>query len=179
MSTAIPIEIRDRLRQKIWSRADELNWSKITVLERAAWYENWSKDKEIGGVLAHFMDPRKVRVYIKDSLLKAYLRSGLQDEWSRVLLSLEIEKEAENHKKAYEKPLGRLLLDGKVVCWGNSRDWKLVLISVFERAYSTSAASPYAAVLMETGKTTDIGAREMIIEAGKRLGVSKVIWLDD
>jgi len=179
MSTAIPIEIRDRLRQKIWSRADELNWSKITVLERAAWYENWSKDKEIGGVLAHFMDPRKVRVYIKDTLLKAYLRSGLQKEWSRVLLSLEIEENDGIYKKAYEKPPGRLLRDGKVICWGNSRDWKLILISVFERAYSTSAASPYAAVLMETGKTTDAGTREMIVEAGKRLGIMKVDWLND
>lgn len=179
MSIAVPTEIRDRLRQKIWTRADELNWSKITVLERAAWYENWSKDKEIGGVLAHFMDPRKVRVYIKDSLLKAYLRSGLQDEWSRVFLSLEIEGHDGLYKKAYEKPLGRLLFDGKLICWGNSRDWKLVLISVFERAYSTNAASPYAAVLVETGKTTDAGSRAMIVEAGKRLGIMKVNWLND
>ena len=65
MSAALPTDIRDRIRQKIWAKADELDWPRISDLERTAWYENWTKDKDVGGVLSHFMDARKVRVYIK------------------------------------------------------------------------------------------------------------------
>jgi hypothetical protein len=75
MSSAMPTVIRDQLRAKLWAQADQLRWSQINDADRAVWYQNWSKDPEIGGQLAHFMDPRKVRVYIKDSLLKAYHRS--------------------------------------------------------------------------------------------------------
>ena len=70
--TRIPDDVRDRLRNIVWSRADELGWSSLTDGDRASHYERWTRDKEIGGILAHYMDPRKVRVYIKDSLLKPY-----------------------------------------------------------------------------------------------------------
>lgn len=178
MSAALPTDIRDRIRQKIWAKADELDWPRISDLDRATWYENWSKDKDVGGVLSHFMDTRKVRVYIKDSLLKPYLRSRLQDGWDKVLLAIGMDEREGAFKKSYDKPHGRQLLDGKVICWGNSRDWKLILISVFERAYQSNSATPYAAVLVETGKTMNEGIREMILVAGRRLGLSQLVWLE-
>lgn len=178
MSAALPTDIRDRIKQKIWAKADELDWPRISDLERTSWYENWTKDKDVGGVLSHFMDARKIRVYIKDSLLKPYLRSRLQDGWGIVLLALSMDARDTTFKKSYEKPHGRQLLDDKIVCWGNSRDWKSVVISVFERSYRLSSATPYAAVLIETGKTTDAGTREMISAAGKGLGVDRVVWIE-
>lgn len=178
MSAALPTDIRDRIRQKIWTKADELDWPRISDTERTAWYENWTKDKDVGGVLSHFMDARKVRVYIKDSLLKPYLRSRLQDSWERVLLAIGMEQGDAPFIKAYDKPHGRQLPDGRVICWGNSREWKSILISVFERAYQVEAGIPYAAVLMETGKTTNAGMREMILDAGQRLGLSHLAWID-
>lgn len=89
----------------------------------------------MSGVLSHFMDARKVRVYIKDSLLKPYLRSRLQDDWERVLLAINMDEQEAIFRRAYNKPHGRQLFDGRVICWGNSREWKSILISVFERAY--------------------------------------------
>ena len=178
MSVSVPKDIRNEIRQRIWSNADDLQWLKRSDLERAAWYENWAKDKDIGGVLAHFMDPRKVRVYIKDSLLKPYQRTRLEDGLDRVLAALGIGAGNIDVKTVYSKPHGRLLMDGRVVCWGNSRDWKSILFSVFERSYRTQSATPHAAVLFETGKTIEDGVREMAIEASRRLGLSKLIWLD-
>ncbi len=178
MSTAVPSDIRDRIQKKIWAQADELNWPRISDLERAGWYENWSKDKDVGGVLAHFMDPRKVRVYIKDSLLKPYLRTRLQYAWEKVLLAIDMDHQAAAVTKSYDKPHGRQLSDGRVICWGNSRDWKLVLMSVFERAYGVESGNPYAAVLLETGKTSHGELREMIHEVGKKLGLHQVAWID-
>lgn len=178
MTTVLPRDIRDRIQKKIWAKADELDWPRISDLERAKWYENWSKDKEVGGVLSHFMDTRKVRVYIKDSLLKPYLRSRLEDGWDKVLLALGMSTHEATFDRSYNKPHGRHLLDGRVICWGNSRDWKLVLISVFERAYQLDSAIPYAAVLMETGKTPNECARAMILEAGRKLGLIKLAWIE-
>lgn len=178
MSTAVPKEIRDRIQQKIWDKADELDWSKLSDLDRTMWYENWSKEKEVGGALAHFMDARKVRVYIKDSLLKPYLRSRLEDGMERVMLAAGLGYGDLAVKKTYDKPHGRLLIDGKVICWGSSRDWKAIVISVFERAYRLDTGIPYAAVFVESGKTANPGVREMITTVGKKLGLQHTEWID-
>lgn len=178
MSFAVPKDIRDRIRQRIWDKADELNWTSLSVVDRANWYENWSRDKEVGGALAHFMDPRKVRVYIKDSLLKPYLRNRLEDGAEPALLAAGLDHDSLTIERTYNKPHGRLLGDGKVVCWGNSRDWKSVLISVFERAYRVEKGTPYAAVLIETGKTASDGVRDMVRDAGAKLQLSRVVWIE-
>jgi hypothetical protein len=178
MSMAVPKEIRDRIRQKIWEKADELEWARMADLDRAAWYENWSKEKEVGGALAHFMDARKVRVYIKDSLLKPYLRGQLEDGAEKAMLAVGLRAEMAV-MRSYDKPHGRLLLDGKVICWGNSRDWKSIVMSVFERAYCLELGIPFSAVLIETGKTTNEGLREMIRAVGEKLGLSQIAWIDE
>ena len=178
MTMAMPRESRDRIRQKIWDKADELGWSRLSDIERTAWYENWSKDKDVGGALAHFMDPRKVRVYIKDSLLKPYMRARLEDSSDQALSAVGLLPKEVTVKQTFDKPHGCLLTDHKVVCWGNSRDWKSILISVFERAYRLESAIPFGAVLIETGQTSEDGIREMIECVAKRLQLTTVVWVD-
>lgn len=178
MSGNVPKDIRDQIQHRIWSKADDLQWSKLPDSERAMWYENWAKDDDVGGVLTRFMDPRRVRVYIKDSLLKPYQRARLEDGLERVLAALNLEPTKIVMKKAFYKPHGRLLLDGRVICWGNSRDWKIVIFAVYERACRAPGHQSYAAVLMETGQSTGEGTRSLIKEAGRRLGIAKVIWLE-
>ena len=128
-------------------------------------------------MLAHYMDPRRVRVYIKDSLLKPYQRVRLEEGLEAVFCAVGVPKDAKS-KAAFIKPHGRMLSDGRLICWGNSRDWKTVILSVFERAYAAKTASPFAAVLLETGKTADTGLRNLVLDAGKRLGLTKVVWLE-
>src|SRR4051812_21124517 len=119
----IPEEIREGIRERLWSAADDLGWSTLADLERARYYERWTRDQTIGGQLAHFMDPRKVRVYIKDSLLKPYERARMLRTESEVWKLLEL-PDPKELAVTYIKPHGRQLLDGKIVCWGKSRDWK-------------------------------------------------------
>lgn len=173
----IPQEIRDGLRDKLWAAADELGWSRLDDSERARYYEQWTRDQTIGGQLAHFMDPRKVRVYIKDSLLKPYERSRLLQTGSQVWDRLGLQ-EPQDFAEAFIKPHGMRLADGKVVCWGKSRDWKLILMAVFERSRNGTDASPYGAVLIETGQTADRRRRSLVSEAAARLGIIKVAWLE-
>jgi hypothetical protein len=177
MTQKIPLDVRDQMRAKLWLTADELGWSKLGDAARAAWYENWAKDKEIGGVLSHFMDPRLVRVYIKDSLLKPYIRQRLENNLSAVIAVLGLAGDVQ-FKRAYVKPHGRMLLDKRIVCWGNSRDWKSILFAVYERTYGTSEPKPYAALLFETGTSVSEGTRAMIKEASDRLGIERLLWVD-
>lgn len=177
MTIAVPKEIRDKVRQSIWDRADELNWTGLSDLDRANWYDSWSRDRDIGGILSHFMDARKVRVYIKDSLLKAYLRTRLEDGSGPVLRAAGVDDVLA--VAVYQKPHGRLLSDGRVICWGSSRDWKAVVISVFERAYRLDASvTPYAAILVESGRTVDESVRTMIRSVAERLGIERALWVE-
>lgn len=178
MSAAIPSDIRDSIKQKIWDKADELDWSNLADLDRATWYENWSRDKDVGGVLSHFMDTRKIRVYIKDSLLKPYLRSRIQADWPRVAATLDVPSGDNFRKRKFEKPHGVQMLDGRIISWGRSRDWKAILVSVFERSYGSEMSCAYAAALIEAGKATNADVREMVMDAGGKLGVERIIWIE-
>jgi hypothetical protein len=173
----MPEDIRAQIRDHLWAVADKVGWSELSDAERTRYYEMWTRDSTIGGKLGHFMDPRKVRVYIKDSLLKPYERDRLSDiEQAAMKCSSVSSNEA--FAEAYIKPHGRRLADGRVVCWGKSRDWKLILMAVFERAFLAPKGRPYAVVLIETGKTADESTKAPIREAARRLGVERVEWIE-
>jgi hypothetical protein len=174
----IPKEIRDGLRRKLWVIADEIGWLTLGDTERSRHYEMWTRDPSIGGALAHFMDPRKVRVYIKDSLLKSYARERLLASEGVIWRALGLPFPADV-AEAFIKPHGKRLNDGKVICWGKSRDWKLVLMATFDRGSSCPGAIPFGAVLVETGPTSKRSKRLLITKAAKGLGIQHITWLDD
>jgi hypothetical protein len=173
----IPEDARDRLRGLIWSRADALGWSTLNAAERARRYEQWTRDPEIGGTLAHYMDPRKVRVYLKDSLLKPYERARLSGTEHQILGRLGVPADSEVAQR-YIKPHGIRFANQKIVSWGNSRDWKLILMAMYERAVLRPGSSPFGTVLLESGKTADAAIRKMVREAATRLGIQRMEWID-
>jgi hypothetical protein len=173
----IPDDARDRLRDRLWSAADQMGWSALNDTERSRQYEQWTRDSEIGGTLAHYMDPRKVRVYIKDSLLKPYERARLSGTEREILGRLGIAVDAEVAAR-YIKPHGIAFADGKIVSWGNSRDWKSVLMAMFERAATRNDSLAYGAVLHESGKTSASATRVIVREAARRLGIERMEWID-
>ena len=65
-------------RQRLWNEADRLGWSALSAKDKAS-ITRCGPRPQIGGRLAGFMDPRKVRVYIKDTLLKPYMRERLSE----------------------------------------------------------------------------------------------------
>lgn len=173
----IPDDVRDRLSKLVWSRADELGWSGLSDIERARRYEQWTREPEIGGVLAHYIDARKVRVYIKDSLLKPYVRERLSGSEREILDRLGIPLNNAISVR-YIKPHGIAFADGKIVSWGNSRDWKLIIMAIFERAALRIDSSPYGAVLIENGRTEDAVSRKIVSDAAARLGIERMEWID-
>ncbi|MDQ1815487.1 hypothetical protein RBA41_19485 [Massilia sp. CCM 9210] len=173
----MPAKIRDNLRDKLWGLADELGWAILNDIDRSRLYERWTRDPAIGGQIAHFMDPRKVRVYIKDSLIKPYERARLLASQDEIWRALEIASPATT-VQTFIKPHGCRLEDGKIICWGKSRDWKLILMAAFERSRLAKSAIPFGVVLLETGKTSNEGTRSLVKDACACLGIEKLSWLE-
>jgi hypothetical protein len=171
----IPDDIRKQIREHVWAVAEQVGWSDLQDSERAKYYENWTRDAAIGVRLGHFMDPRKVRVYIKDSLLKPYERVRMSGNGQAVFQHLALASIP--IVETYVKPHGRRLEDGRIICWGKSRDWKLVLMASFERSRKVRGGMPHAVVLIESGNTVDASVRDLIREAATRLGIERVEWL--
>jgi hypothetical protein len=167
--------IREPLREHMWRIADEIDWLALGAAEKTRHYDNWTKDPEVGGVLQRHVPLGEVRVYIKDSLLKDYPRARRADQDKPFrMLGLDANAMVTRH---FIKPHGRLLADGRIVCWGRAADWKGILLAVFERSYTIRDSQPFAALFTESsGKFSDTSSRAVVIEAGKRLGIQKLVW---
>lgn len=173
----LPTAIRDSIQNRLWAECDDMGWMGLPYSERAPYYERWTKDPEIGGQLAHVMDPRVVRVYIKDTLIKPYVRERLLSSEDAVRAVLELAPtDAFVHR--YVKPHGFRLADGRILCWGRSREWKSILLAVFERAAEARGAHSFAAVFVESGQTETIAKRTLVRDAARLLGIERIEWLD-
>lgn len=173
----IPDEVRDRIRDLIWERATDLDWSGLTDTDRSRYYEQWTCEASIGGTLAHYMDPRKVRVYIKDSLLKPYERARVSGTEQDIRAALEVDPALEVVHR-YIKPHGLRFVGGQIIGWGKSRDWKLILMAMYERNALSPGSSALGTVLLESGNTVDTSARILVRGAAERLGIARVVWID-
>ena len=173
----IPHTTRAKIKEALWARADDANWMTLASSDKARWYENWTQDSSIGGRLGHFMDPRQVRVYIKDTLLKDYGQARLADP-KRSFRVLGLDTEPPDCR-VYVKPHGRLLPDGRVISWGRAHDWKFVLMAVHERAYRAAGGVPFGAVLLfSTGRYHEQPIREVVEDAARKLRISRLVWLE-
>jgi hypothetical protein len=171
----VPDEVRDSLKSKLWTIADEIDWLALGPIEKSQRYENWAHDPEIGGVVSRYMDVRQVRVYIKDTLLKKYPQVRLADT-KRAFRFFAIPDDSPCVKD-YIRPHGRQLADGRVVCWGRAADWKSVLMAAHERAFGVRNATPYAVLLLQSaGKYGTEEARSVVIDAAAKLGIEKLLW---
>jgi hypothetical protein len=149
----------------------------LPSLQKSKYYEDWTRNQEIGGMLVRFIDKGKIRLYIKDTLLKEYGRKRLADQ-TRPFRVLGLEQPFEV-VETYTKPHGRRLKDGRIISWGRAEDWKTILMALHERAYSCKGSKPFGAVLMYAdGRFRESDLRQMIEAAAGKLAVHKLIWLD-
>lgn len=173
---SIPGTIRDEIKDWLWKEADRLEWSALSAGDKARYYTIWTETEKIGGRLAGFMDPRQVRVYIKDTLLKPYTRERFSNE-DRVFRILGLSPEVAT-LEGYIKPHGRKLRDGRQIAWSRATEWKATLMALHERSFQ-DGGNPHAAVLFEAGtKHADAGPREVVESAARKLGVERVVWID-
>jgi len=172
----LPARVREDLRTQLWHEADSCDWLLMAAPQKSRQYDDWVVREDVGGVLSHYMDPREVRVYLKDTVIKEYAlqRMQSQEQAFRILgLSSDLGVVEE-----YRKPHGRRLDDGRVVCWGPASNWKAIVMAVFERSRVKGLRS-YAVVLTgATGRFKSAAARGLVEDAAGRLGIERVAWLD-
>jgi hypothetical protein len=122
-----------------------------------------------------YIDPGQVRVYIKDTLLKGYSQNKLKDP-QRVRRILRIPSSVVP-VETFRKPHGQLLSDDTVISWGRADDWRVVIISAYERAQAASHRRALAAVLLNTGGRFE-PVRQLAADLASRLDVERVVWVD-
>ena len=155
-----------------------MKWPSLADREKSALYEDWIRDESVGGVLSRYMPNTSVRVYLKDSIMKPYGREKIKD-FGPIAKALGIESDSQTVER-YIKPHGRRMADGKVICWGLSREWKSILFAAFERAHLSDSAAPYgAAIMYPKGKCMQPAYRAMVESAARKLGICQLLWWED
>lgn len=173
---SVPEDVREKIRERLWKLADEIDWNLLSATDKGRYYRNWTSDAQIGGVLSRYMEVGAVRTYIKDAVMKVYSRRRQSDVHSP-LNRLGIEQSVEI-VKTYIKPHGVKLADGKVICWGPCKGWKIVLMAVHERSFEDQESHPFGAVLFNcTAGFGDVATRAVVENAATKLGIRKLVWV--
>lgn len=71
----IPKSVRDAAATAIYARLDDIKWETLGNAERSDEYARMLIDPHIGGLLSTYMDPGRIRVWIKDGPAKEYRRA--------------------------------------------------------------------------------------------------------
>ena len=172
---SVPAGIRREIKERLWAEADRLNWSALSAADKSRYYSMWTETEAVGGRLGQYIDLRKVRVYINDTLLKSYTREASASP-ARVFRVLGVDENVVV-TTTFIKPHGCLLPDGRQIAWSKASDWKLTLMALHERAFG--AGEPYAAVLSESAARFGLASQRAVVEsAAENLGIKRLIWLD-
>jgi hypothetical protein len=173
---SIPTNIREEVREQLWTEADRLAWPSLSAKDKARYYTIWTETPQLGGRLSAFMDARQVRVYIKDTLLKSYTRERMSDP-SRVMRIVGLAPDTAIIK-SYIKPHGRRTADHREIAWSRATEWKATLLALHERAFE-NRVRPYAAVLFDaSAKYPDDASRAVVADAAAKLEIEKLVWID-
>lgn len=70
----MPEEIRTKIRELIYQRADKVNYLAQGRIENGKFMEQLAKDPAIGGFIAQYTGKERVKTYIKDGVLNRYAK---------------------------------------------------------------------------------------------------------
>lgn len=174
---SVPHKVRSEVKDAIWAEADGEHWLHLSDNERSKLYGRWATDPNLGGRLGAYIDPRNVRVYIKDTLLKGYIRARMEDfEPVRAAFSLRADV---REIRSFIKPHGKLFENGQMIAWDSARNWKLSLLTLHERVEQTSGATPLGVALFTQGTVfRQPSTRSTVESAFTKLDLGRLVWLD-
>lgn len=168
-------DAKQQIIDRIFAIADQVDWMYLPQPAKRLYYEEWTSDPQIGGVLAEIVGQENVRVHLKDTIMKLYARSR-QPELPALLEAMSVHYDEITRK--YEKP-DAILCDGiALYTIAPAKQWKTSLMSAYERAYDARGLTKNLLFFTEhvTGRFVDRSYQEMIEAAGLKLGV-QVQWV--
>lgn len=74
MTQKLPNKKRNQIETLIYARADEMNYRTLSRPESSLFLDSLVEDSAVGGVLREYYPKEKVRTYIKDGILNAYMK---------------------------------------------------------------------------------------------------------
>jgi hypothetical protein len=167
--------IKEDVTQLVHQRADQADWMHLNIPQRQKYYEEWTADPQIGGLLSQTMHPSHVRVYLKDTIMKTYSRNQRPD--IRALLT-NLSIPCAQVTRELIKPQALLCGRTRLYTLAPAKDWKIAIMSAFERACEFGSIKENVVFITEhtAGRFIDKKYRDMINAAARRLDVT-VHWL--
>jgi hypothetical protein len=173
---SVPEAIRAEVKTKLVAIADSMDWMRLPPASRTRYYDNWTKDPEIGGRLQRYLEPSQVRVYIKDALMKEHARERRGDAREILLKAGITARPIESHSR----PHGCVLRGGRLVVWGRANNWKQLMLTAHERTFGRPHLSPFCVILTQAARHFGTKQERAPVEAAARLlRIQKVTWLMD
>jgi len=168
-------EVKKSITKLVHTIADNADWSHLTIPERQKYYEAWTSAPEIGGALGEVVGPNRVRVYLKDTIMKTYSKNK-QPELTGLLRSFSYSFEVINNR--YVKPIGMLCNGKDLYTISPAKEWKAAVLSAYERGYTINNIRENTVFFTNhtQGRFIDHDYRKLIEESATSLGV-KIIWV--
>ena len=68
----VPAHVRDSVVRRVLRDAQKAGWENLSQQAKAQWYDRWMSEDAVGGIIAGYVGPTRVRVWLKDGPLKHY-----------------------------------------------------------------------------------------------------------
>ena len=163
-------EIKERVTKRVREMADALDWLHLNIPQRTQHYDAWTEDAGIGGLLAQVMDPSKVRVYLKDTVMGKDTHPR-RPQLAILLVNMGIK--CDQITREFVKPQGVLCNGTHLYTMTVAEEWKGALLIFFERGKEIKRLKRNVVYITDhtTGRFVDKIYRDLIDEAARRLGI--------
>lgn len=71
----IPDDVRGEIYRRVYRKAAEMRWQHASADDKSRQYAAWAVEPDVGGVLERYMDPERVRSWLKDVPMKEFSRA--------------------------------------------------------------------------------------------------------
>lgn len=171
----LPDDPRKDIIRRVREMADKADWCHLKIPEKSALYRQWVNDPTIGGELARLDGPDSVRVFLKDTVIKQYLkekRPVLKDLLKQMGL------DCKHVTTTYEKPEALLCDDGRLYTLAVAKEWRVAIFSAFERAHDRGKVTENLVFFTDhdVDRYTDRSYKTMIEHGAEKLDV-KIHWI--
>lgn len=169
-------DVKEVITQRVRQIADDLDWMHLTIAQRTRHYKEWTEDPEIGGLLSQIMDPSKVRVFLKDTVMGRQYTQPRRPQLEQLLSTMGVS--CQQITREFIKPQALLCGGRRLYTITVAKEWEHAILSAFERGCEVRQLISSVVFVTEhtTGRFVDKAYRDLIDEAARRLGV-KVEWI--
>jgi hypothetical protein len=181
--TSVPSDVRNEIIKRLYLDADALDWERLSVVQKAAHYQRWVDNPDIGGRLTAYH--HQPHLWIKEGPMKEYARAlegmGKYPQFSnRRYAAPEVfvprvlgDKWSVVHGSVKEKPAHCIAVadsSRRYVCWGGPATFKDLLWAALSDGL-THDSQPAIVVCLRSEADIEPGLRAQHRSIARRCGM--------